>query len=151
MRHERVLSAVSRRALPAFAAIVFAAAGLAALADDAKDDALKKLQGTWVNAKAGEDRQSRWSFDKDGLKATVGASDYAGKVTLDPKGEPFPTIDVAVSEGSGDNAGKTSKGIYKFDGDRLVICVASPGGATRPSEFKEVEGEFYLFELAKEK
>jgi uncharacterized protein (TIGR03067 family) len=138
-----------------FATMLAVVAGLGAVsglrAEDAKIDGdLKKMQGTWV--RAGDDGpDSKWVIEGDSLKATVNGVDYSCKLTLDAKANPHSTADLAVKEGPPDTAGKTSKGIYKFDGDKLVLCVSMPGAENRPTEFKTVEDEFYLFELKKEK
>jgi len=119
-------------------------------ADDAKVSGdLKKMQGTWVNA-GSEGPEARWVIEGETLKATVNGQDYNCTLSLDPKAEPHPTADLTIKEGPGDAVGKSSKAIYKFDGDKLVFCVTSPGGETRPAEFKTVEDQAYLFELKKQ-
>ena len=115
-------------------------------ADDAKVSGdLKKFQGTWATP-TGAEVSGRWTFEGATLKAKVNDADYTCAITLDSKAAPA-TIDLAVKEGVG--AGELSKGIYKFDGDTLVLCVAKPGDPARPTEFKEVEDQSYLFTLSK--
>src|SRR5262249_47882877 len=119
-------------------------------ADDEKVSGdLKKMQGAWVKTE-GEGPEARWVFEGDTLKAKVGDGEYVCKVTLDPKASPHPTADLAIKEGPGDVAGKTSRAIYKFDGDTLVFCVTHAGIDNRPTEFKGAEGEAFLFTFKKE-
>jgi uncharacterized protein (TIGR03067 family) len=109
-------------------------------------DALKALKGTWVTD---EGIESTWTFDGETLKATVNGVDYTCKVKADPKAKP-KTLDLVIDEGPEDAKGKTSKCIYKFDGEKLILCVSTPGH-DRPKEFEQTEGESYVFELKKEK
>ncbi len=111
---------------------------------------LKSLQGTWVST-AENSQESRWVFEGKKVKSTAGGRDYVCRVTLDPKATPHPTIDFLVIEGSDDSAGKTSRGIYKLEGDKLRICVTLPGEGSRPAQFKAVEEEIHLFDLKREK
>ena len=73
------------------------------------------------------------------------------RLAVDPKATPQPTIDFTVKEGPAEAVGKSAKGIYKFDGDRLIFCIAMPGSDARPTEFKTVDLEFYVIELKPEK
>jgi uncharacterized protein (TIGR03067 family) len=117
-------------------------------ADDAAVSGdLKKLQGTWVTP-TGAEISGRWTFEGATLKAKVNEAEYTCAITLDSKATPA-TIDLAVKEGVG--AGELSKGIYKFDGDNLVLCVTRPGDPSRPTEFKQVDDQSYLFTLMKDK
>ena len=66
-------------------------------------------------------------------ETTVNGQDYVSKVTIDPKASPR-TVNFLLTEGPNDSAGRTVKGIYKIDGDKLSICIASPGrDAGRPN------------------
>jgi uncharacterized protein (TIGR03067 family) len=76
--------------------------------------------------------------------------DYTCKVTIDAKAKPHPSADFAIEEGPEDSKGKTSKCIYKLDGEKLTLCVSLPG-KDRPKEFAQTEDEAYLFELKKQK
>jgi uncharacterized protein (TIGR03067 family) len=119
-----------------------------ALADDAATaaDALKALKGTWVSD---EGVDSTWTFEGETLKASVNGLDYVCKVKIDPKAKPA-TLDLTIDEGPEDAKGKTSKCIYKMEGEKLILCVSHPG-KDRPKEFEQAEGESYVFELKKEK
>jgi uncharacterized protein (TIGR03067 family) len=144
-------SRVSATGLTAFLSVAVAA-GLVlggsasrALADEAAD-ALKALKGTWVSD---EGIESSWTFDGDKLKASVNGVDYTCKVTADPKAKPA-TLDLAIDDGPEEAKGKASKCIYKWEGEKLILCVSMPG-KDRPKEFETADGESYVFELKKEK
>jgi uncharacterized protein (TIGR03067 family) len=111
---------------------------------------LKKLQGTWVSTE-NSNFESRWVFEGDTLKATVNGDEYETKVSLNPKAKPEATIDFKITKGPGDSEGQTSLGIYKFDGDKLLICTSHPGRTTRPTKFETIEEEQSSFELKKAK
>ncbi len=118
-----------------------------ALADDKTvTDALKTIEGTWKTDAEGID--ATWTFTGEKLMANVNGQDYACKVKIDPAAKPHSTIDLTIEEGPEDSKGKDSKAIYKFDGEKLVLCVSMPG-KDRPKEFAQVEDEAYLFVLKK--
>jgi len=120
-----------------------------ALGDDKpQSELLKPLQGTWGTE--GEGLEAKWTFDGEKVKATVNGTDYNCKAKVDTAAKPFATIDLLIEEGPEDAKGKTSKGIYKLDGEKLTICVSAPG-KDRPKEFTQVEDEAYLFTMKKQK
>lgn len=142
MRH------ITRWAGLALALIVTSAPALRA--DDAKVEGdLKKLQGTWVRA-GDEGPDSRWVFEGNSLKASVQGMEYVCKISVDEKAKPHATIDIEIKEGPGDAAGKSVKGIYKFDGDKLVLAVSPPPIDTRPADFQPVQDQSHVFALKKE-
>ena len=112
-------------------------------------EALEALQGTWIPV---DDQgiDSKWTFEGQTLKATVNGADYTCKVKVDSAAKPNATIDLVIDEGPEDSKGKTSKGIFKFEGEKLMLCVSTPG-KDRPKAFETAEGESHLFELKKEK
>lgn len=134
------------------ALFVLAATGSAVFGDDkAKVSGdLKSVQGTWVNATESS-HEVRWVFEGETMKATVNGTDHTTKVELDPKGNPHPTINLEITEGPDEVKGKKALGIYKLDGDKLTVCVGMPGIDKRPSDFKAVEDEAFLFELKRDK
>ena len=117
--------------------------------DPSPAEALKALQGTWVPI---DDQgiDSKWSFESQTLKATVNGVDYTCKVKVDATAKPDATIDLVIDEGPEESKGKTSKGIYKFQGEKLMLCISMPG-KDRPKAFETTEDEAYLFPLKKEK
>ena len=144
----RIRGLVVTLAMTIVAGVVMNSAFLARAEDAAKVSGdLKAIQGRWTTA----NDETSWKFDGDTLKATVSGQDYVCKVKLDPKASPHPTADFVVSEGPGEAAGMAAQGIYKLDGDTLSICVNRPGQSARPTEFKAVEDEAYLFELKRVK
>ncbi|GAC1471850.1 MAG: hypothetical protein NVSMB9_18430 [Isosphaeraceae bacterium] len=110
---------------------------------------LKKMQGTWTNA-GSDGPEVTWVVKGETLKATVNGDTYDCTVSLKPDATPHPSADLMVKTGPNESAGKSSKAIYKFDGDKLVFCTTAPGGADRPTEFRMVEDQSYLFELKKQ-
>ncbi len=120
-----------------------------ALGDDKpQSELLKPFQGTW--ATDGDGIDAKWTFDGEKLKATVNGTDYTCKVKIDTEAKPNPTLDLAIEEGPEEAKGKTSKAIYKLDGEKLTLCVSVPG-KDRPKEFAQVEDESYLFAMKKQK
>jgi uncharacterized protein (TIGR03067 family) len=120
-----------------------------ALADDkTQSDKLKPFQGSW--ATDGDGIDAKWTFEGEKLKATVNGTDYTCKVKIDTEAKPNSTLDLEIEEGPEEAKGKTSKCIYKLDGEKLTLCVSLPG-KDRPKDFAQVEDEAYLFTLKKQK
>jgi uncharacterized protein (TIGR03067 family) len=120
-----------------------------AVADDkAQSDKLKPFQGSWATDGDGVD--AKWTFEGEKLKATVNGTDYSCKVKVDTEAKPNATLDLEIEDGPEEAKGKTSKCIYKLDGEKLTLCVSVPG-KDRPKDFAQVEDESYLFTLKKQK
>ena len=98
--------------------------------EKSQSDLLKPFQGTW--ASSGEGIDATWTFDGEKVKATVAGMDYTCKVKLDASAKPHPTIDLLIDDGPEEAKGKTSKGLYKLDGEKLTLCVSAPGEVTAP-------------------
>ena len=128
------------------------AVGLAAQADDAKDKALKELEGEWqaveaeVNGKKAPEKQVKeLRLVFEGEKITVKGAGGAGgerKKTfwIDPSQSP-KHIDITSLDGQ--EKDQTAACIYKVEKDRLTICM--PYSTTevdkRPKEFKTKDGD----------
>jgi uncharacterized protein (TIGR03067 family) len=119
-----------------------------AAADEKAPAASKPFIGIWVADGDGID--SKWTFEAETFKASVQGTDYSGKVKFEIGAKPHSTVDLMIDDGPDESKGKTSKCIFKLDGDKLKLCVSLPG-KDRPKEFEQVDGEAYLFELKKEK
>jgi uncharacterized protein (TIGR03067 family) len=122
-------------------------APLAADAQPAKDrtDDAKRLEGTWkVVALEADGRQAppeelkggSWSIKGSEVQFTEPRQKPAGKaaVKLDPAKDP-KHIDLVGLDGP--QKGKKIQGIYKFEKNRLVICLRGPEAPEkgRPKKF----------------
>ena len=120
-----------------------------ALGDDKpQSELLKPFQGTWTTD--GDGIEGKWTFEGEKVKATVNGQEYTCKVKIDTDAKPLATLDFTIEEGPEDAKGKTSKAVYKLDGEKLTLCVSVPG-KDRPKELTQVEDESYLFNLKKQK
>jgi uncharacterized protein (TIGR03067 family) len=117
------------------AAILAPVAGLRA-ADEKVEGDLKKVQGKWT-APSGNGEKVTYTFDGKKLKLVAPSRSYEMEVKLDAEAKPEKTIDFKIIEAPEDAKGQTSKGIYKFDGEKFVFCFAPMGD--RPTKF-EMEG-----------
>jgi len=120
---------------------------LAPLQAEEKPADLKKLDGTWRMEKltrTGVDTARSPLFDatwilKDGkVTYTDGKVTRKHEIKIDSSKNPM-TIDFVYLEG--DNKGKKSLGIYKLEGENmLVLCWGEPG-KERPTKFETKPGE----------
>ena len=133
----------------ALAALIVAPALPRAFADDEKVDGdLKKMQGKW-STKAGNGDKVTYTIDGKRLKVVAPSRTYEIVLTLVEDAKPEKTIDFKIIEAPEDAKGQTSKGIYKFDGEKFVFCFAPQGD--RPAKY-EMEGyEKILVTLTKDK
>ncbi len=110
-----------------------------AVAEDKKE--AKKLDGTWMFEKVvidGNDATEvfgKATMKIDGTKftLTIIEKEDAGTLNFDDAKSP-KELDVITSKDS-PNKGKTLQCVYKWDGDRVIICYGLDG-KTRPTEFK---------------
>lgn len=133
----------------ALAALIVAPALPRAFADDEKVDGdLKKMQGQW-STKAGNGGKVTYTIDGKRLKVVAPSRTYEIVLTLVEDAKPEKTIDFKIIEAPEDAKGQTSKGIYKFDGEKFVFCFAPQGD--RPAKY-EMEGyEKILVTLTRDK
>ena len=118
-------------------------------ADEKADADLKKLEGKWT-APAGDGGKVSYTFKGKKLKVVAPSRTYEMTVTIDSEAKPEKTIDFKIDEAPDDAKGKTSKGIYKFDGDDKLIWCFRPEG-DRPTKYEMVGFEQILGELKREK
>lgn len=116
------------------AALVSFLSQLGSADEPSKDQ--EKLQGEWrvtsMRLKSQDIDVTQFGdgayiFDKNRLKIT-GDLPSVAEVTLRPDSKP-KQLDLKSIEGVG--AGNTVFGLYRFDGDRLILCI----GDVRPKEF----------------
>ena len=112
-------------------------------------DDLQKMQGTWVVVKYELNKADILARYSQEIRFT-----FRGKrMTCSLNDDVRSTWDVELSPGSSPRAiteteaskSLVMRGIYRFEGDRLVICHDSGQGA-RPTEF-DSEGSRYLIVL----
>ena len=132
----------------ALTALLATGAGLRAADEKAEGD-LKKLQGKWTTP-AGEGGKVTYTFTGKTLKVEAPSRTYRMTVTLDPSAKPEKSIDFKIDEGPEDAKGKTSRGIYKLEGDDKVTWCFRPQGE-RPTAYEQVGYEQILSTLTRAK
>jgi uncharacterized protein (TIGR03067 family) len=127
-------------------AVTLSALSSQAIADDAKDEAIKKdrqqIAGTWrivsleINGNkvadddakklmVVNDAEGNWSLRSEGKEISKGTNSF------DPTQKP-KTIDFKITEGGG--VGNTHQGVYELGEKSRKLCFA-PAGKDRPKEF----------------
>ena len=101
----------------------------------------EKLQGEWVlvglevreeSVPAAKLAGTTLVIKKDKYTTVVKKKEYPVTFTLDPKQDPRH-IDMLIPGDSGEP--QLSKGIYRVEGDKLVICRCQAPGGERPRNF----------------
>jgi uncharacterized protein (TIGR03067 family) len=127
--------------------LVAVAGGLRA--EDTVEGDLAKLKGTWTNTSP-EGAVTTYTFNGKTLDLKGSTRTYKMTLILDTKAKPDKTINFQIDEGPDDAKGKTSKGIYKFDGeDKFIVCFRPEGD--RPSKYEQVGFEQFVMELKRKK
>jgi uncharacterized protein (TIGR03067 family) len=86
--------------------------------------------------------QSRMLIDGDRFRMESPEASYEGVFTIDVEADPA-VIDIEFVEGP--EAGEWSYGIYRIDGDDLVLCLGLTG-APRPTRFATAAGSGHALE-----
>ncbi len=142
---------ISRRAWMSLGvvALLMASAGVGVRGDEEKADPdLKKLEGKWTSP-SGEGGKVTYVFKGKKLKIEAPSRTYEMSLTIDSKAKPEKTIDFKIDEAPDDAKGKTSKGIYKFDGEKLILSYCPLGD--RPTTYEQNGYEQILSTLTKVK
>jgi uncharacterized protein (TIGR03067 family) len=138
-------------------AVILAGFSYLATTSDAKEKGgkdKKALQGTWKGS-AG-DKKAQLTIEGDKFTFMFGDSTASGTFKIDPSKKP-KQIDMTVTKGSDEHTkkyeGKTSKGLYELDGDKLKWLANEPGKDDRPEAFpkkgEETKNLYIVFEREK--
>lgn len=143
---------------PATILALLLAIGAPALAEDTEakkpEDVnradMAKLNGVWTIAKAEAGGQELPKEFFAAIVLTIEEEKYTVDGIPEGKETGVTKIDAAkqlkemtIEAKEGRQAGKTTKAIYKFDDEKLVVCY-NLGEGDFPTEFKSAEGEPYL-------
>ncbi len=132
-------------------AIVLSVVGSASSDEKGMKD-MTALEGKWTCVSAENDgkaipadivKQLRLNIDKAAYTTRKGDQVlFEGTIRLDATKKPR---EIDLVDATGDNKGKTGKGIYELDGDTFRICHGVPPNEERPKEFVSKAGsKFFL-------
>ncbi len=130
-----------------WAATAVATAGAGAGADQAGVEGdLKRMQGSWATDSF-SGAPAIFRFEGTRLEVKAQEVEYTIAVTLDPTAKPEKAIDLKTEKSTIAGAvGKTSPGIYRFEGDeKLIICFRGQGD--RPKAYETQGFEQWRVEL----
>lgn len=130
------LSSLIAVTLSLFVGVLVAAPAPKEKDKDEKAD-LKKLQGEWTIESWEQVGQSlgvtgTWVFKDEKYTLDQSGNLEEGTIKLDSTKKPA-VLDLDIT--AGNCQGKQQPGIFKFDGDSLILCFAWPGTTERPTEF----------------
>jgi len=117
-------------------------------ADEKSADDLKRMEGKWTSP-SGDGGKITYLFKGPKLKIETPSRTYEMTIAVDATAKPDKTIDFKIDEAPEDSKGKTSKGIYKFDGEKLIFCFRPEG--ERPTKYEQVGYEQNVMELSRVK
>jgi uncharacterized protein (TIGR03067 family) len=132
-------------------AIVLSVVGIASSDEKGAKD-MTALQGKWTCVSAESDGKAIPADVVKQLQLTIDKANYItrkgdqvlfeGTICLDASKTPH---EIDLVDATGDNKGKTGKGIYEVDGDTFKICHGVPPNEERPKEFVSKSGsKLYL-------
>jgi len=131
---------------------------LAIAADDPKPKIQEKvdldlMQGVW-NRVSTESNGNKRLIDKPSPLLIVSGNDFTFGLNLDPeKVKLDPTqmpksIDITpTGDSAGPLKGKTYPGIYKIEGDKLILCLSIKPGSERPKKFDTLENKQLILDV----
>jgi uncharacterized protein (TIGR03067 family) len=130
--------------VPAVILLLGASAGFS---DEKGMNDMTALQGKWTCVSAESDgkaipadvvKQLRLDIDKGNYTTRKGDQVlFEGTIRLDTTKKPH---EIELVDATGDNKGKTGKGIFEVDGDTFKICHGVPPNEDRPKEFVSKAG-----------
>jgi uncharacterized protein (TIGR03067 family) len=110
---------------------------------DTEEEALKKLQGMWMFEKSEKNGPGIWALPEEAIYIERNVLQHVKKsgdlifngsraeIFIDPSKKPA-TIDIIRKNGS---VGQKILGIFKIEGDRLIIATNTNNQDTRPGQF----------------
>jgi uncharacterized protein (TIGR03067 family) len=113
--------------------------GLLSASAHGADDKASRFDGVWRAEYTSSEAFYEMEFSGDRFRAVEGEASYTGELVIDIEADPA-RIDFIIRECECGFLGKTSKGIFRWDGDALEIRSPSPGDP-RATEFDEKSGE----------
>jgi len=114
--------------------------GLLSVSTHGGDDETSRFDGRWQTwYTKGQSKSYVMEFSGDRFHAVDGEQWYKGEVVIDAEADPA-RIDFTIRECDCGFVDKTSKGIFRWDGDVIEIRAPSPGDP-RATEFDEESGE----------
>ena len=113
--------------------------GLLSVSTHGAGDEASRFDGLWqVWYTSSQSKSYEMEFSGDRFHAVEGEQWYKGEIVIDAEADPA-RIDFTIRECDCGFLGKTSKGIFRWDGDAIEIRAPAPGDP-RPTEFHEEAG-----------
>ncbi len=114
--------------------------GLLSVSTHGAGDEASRFDGRWqVWYTKSQSKSYEMEFSGDRFHAVEGEQWYKGEVVIDAEADPA-RIDFTIRECNCGFVDKTSKGIFRWNGDMIEIRAPAPGDP-RPTDFDEEAGE----------
>ena len=132
---------------------------LAIAADDPKVNAQEKvdldlMQGVWTRVSSESNGNKQLFGEPRPLLIVAGDGFTFGlnnhdpeRVKLDPNQVPKAIDLTPTGDFSGPLKGKTYPGIYKIEGDKLILCLSIKPGSERPKKFDTVDNNLLVLDV----